>query len=134
MKPFSINRKSWHYKLNQHFFNEDYIRYWESQHNNFCAYWRATILRVLFASLLFVLTVAILSVIVVASIADPIGATIVFGSAILVVTIIIGLAALSEYIQERNRERAEKGEEPKTVIGKQYRVWKSKICPYVEYK
>jgi len=134
MKPFNINRNSWHYKLNQHFFNAEPMRWWEPEHNNFCSYWRATVIRVFFAAFLAVLAVCILAVLTVASINDPIGAAIVFGSSVLVVGTIIGLAVLSEYIQERNRERAEKGEQPKTVIGKQYAAWKSKVCPSVEYK
>lgn len=137
MKPFNINRNSWHYKLNQHFFNAEPMRRWEPEHNNFCSYRRATVIRVFFAAFLAVLAVCILAVLTVASINDPIGAAIVFGvfgSPVLVVGTIIGLAVLSEYIQERNRERAEKGEQPKTVIGKQYAAWKSKVCPSVEYK
>ena len=110
------------------------MRWWEPEHNNFCSYWRATVIRVFFAAFLTVLVICILAVLTVASINDPIGAAIVFGSSVLVVGTLIGLAVLSEYFQERKRERAEKGEQPKTVIGKQYAAWKSKVCPSVEYK
>lgn len=110
------------------------MRWWEPDHNNFCSYWRATVIRVFFAAFLAVLAICILAVLTVASINDPIGAAIVLGISVLVVGTIIGLVVLSEYIQERMRERAEKGEQPKTVIGKQYAAWKSKVCPSVEYK
>ena len=55
MKPFKVNRNSWHYKLNQHFFNErgdnEYYMQdiWERKHNNFCAYWRVTMFRLVTA-------------------------------------------------------------------------------------
>ena len=53
MKPFVINRNSWHYKLNRKFMNEygwsDYRMedQWEPRHNDFCSYWRATIFRMI---------------------------------------------------------------------------------------
>ena len=55
MKPFKVNRDSWHYKLNKHFLNdrgdnEYYMQdYWERKHNNFCAYWRVTMFRLVVA-------------------------------------------------------------------------------------
>lgn len=53
MKLFSINRDSWHYRLNQNFLNPMYrMHYWEQDHNNFCAYWRATLIRCVAAAVL----------------------------------------------------------------------------------
>ena len=56
MKPFKINRNSWHYKLNKSFLNSNsyYMKErWEHLHSDFCSYWRATISR---AMIIIVLT------------------------------------------------------------------------------
>lgn len=54
MGNFKINRDSWHYKLNTFSqYNNGSKLYWESNHTNFCQYWRAT----LFSCFIFLVVV-----------------------------------------------------------------------------
>lgn len=130
MKPFNINRNSWHYRMNTEIFNADNSARWERTHSNFCAYWRTTVFRLLFISLLLVLAFSVVAVLVVNTIKDPITTAIGFGIIVLAVGFIIGLVVLSEYFDDI----AEQDKEPKTIIGKRYVAWKTKVCPSVEFK
>jgi hypothetical protein len=140
MKPFKVNRDSWHYKLNQHFMNprgdnEWYMRdNWEQKHNNFCAYWRVTMFRLvvaLFGSavilmLLFGLGQAIYqnpwdSFVIASSV---VGVVLSFGT--------IGVCGmfLSEYLEKRKYQNKEV---PDSLFVAKYKSYKSKVCPMVEY-
>jgi hypothetical protein len=141
MKPFVINRDSWHYKLNRKFFNQwgdsEYYMHdsWEPRHNNFCAYWRVTMFRLVVAMfgsavilmLLFGLGQAIYqnpwdTFKVVGSI---VGAVLAFAT--------IGVCGmfLSEYLEKRKYQNKEV---PDSLFMQKYKAHKSKICPMVEFK
>lgn len=135
MKPFVINRDSWHYKLNRKFFNtygdNEYYMHdsWEPRHNNFCAYWRATMFRVVWAIFLAVFAGFFFFVMGDAVYHHPIDFLIVIGS-ILGIILLCGLTALG-INRFRDRERKEV---PESLFMQKYKAHKSKICPMVEFK
>ena len=133
MKPFSINRNSWHYKLNTRFMNSySDSRYgiedgWEPRVNNFCAYWRATVTRVV---LLFIL--AIIGTFFAATLAAvlythplEILTSILIIVGVIFTAVVIGLSW--DHIAHRERS------EPRSLIGKKIYAAKRSICPTVEY-
>lgn len=134
MKPFVINRNTWHYKLNKHFFQEhsNSMEYWwEPRHNNFCAYWRATIFRIIAA---FLLTAAVLMILYITGGAiyyHPIDTLIIVGSIIGFFAFLVLSILISEELKSRKSKREPK---PESLLVQRYRAHKSKICPMVEYK
>lgn len=134
MKPFKINRNSWHYKLNRKFFNTrgDNKHYmhgnWEPRHNNFCAYWRATMFRGIGAIALTVLAGLFFFLIGQAVYQHPMDFLIVIGTILGLILLFAAALGLSHWIQRR-----EKTEVPESLFVQRYRVYKSKICPGVEY-
>jgi len=131
MKPFKINRNSWHYKLNKNFFNGDSMYYdWEPKHNNFCSYWRATMFRMLFVGILSIMGIAALTGFGLAVYHDPIGSGIVFGSIIGFFAFIVGGVLFLEYLSNLEKNKVVK---PDSLFMQKYKAHKSKICPMVEY-
>ena len=134
MKPFVINRNTWHYKLNKHFFQEyehNMSYNWEPRHNNFCAYWRATVFRVIFACFLAAGVVMALYLTGSAIYYHPIDALILIGSLIGVIALFILTILISEKLKSRSSNREPK---PESLLVQRYRAHKSKICPMVEYE
>lgn len=131
MKPFKINRNSWHYKLNKNFFNESSMQYdWEPRHNNFCAYWRATMFRMFFASILILVLGFMLTMLGVVVYLEPLRVAIVVGTVLGLIATIVGIAAIAVFIDDRKKANANK---PDSLFMQKYKVHKSKICPMVEY-
>lgn len=133
MKPFKINRNSWHYKLNKTFFNnyEYSMEYnWEPRHNNFCAYWRATMFRVLFATTLTVILGTILTMMGVGVYNDPLSAVIIVGSVLGLIATMVGIAFTLQFFSNRKKSKADL---PDSLFMQKYKAHKSKICPMVEY-
>ena len=136
MKPFKINRDSWHYKLNKNFFNSygpgkySMQDYWEPTHNNFCSYWRATFFRMLFATLLSCIAIMFASTFALVVYHDPIG----FGIVVLILIGIIlfsaGVVGIQEYFRNMKNKNADK---PDSLFVAKYKSYKSKVCPMVEY-
>ena len=131
MKPFKINRNSWHYRLNKIVYNEHehWMEKWEAKHANFCSYWRATMFRLLWVSIVSAFLVALLVMMAVASYMNPWAAA---GTVLLSAGLILALVGIvmgNEDLTERKRANPE----PKTLVGKQYAAYKSKICPSVEF-
>ena len=134
MQPFNINRNSWHYKLNKHFFNEynwGMEKYWEPRHNSFCSYWRATMFRLVFASFIICLITFLVTILSVGIYNDPIGFLFFFLSIALFIGVIIAGTAITFYIKDRNEKNADKQQ---SLFMQKYRAYKSKICPSVDYK
>jgi hypothetical protein len=134
MKPFKINRNTWHYKLNKHFFNESehwMERSWEPRHSDFCSYWRATTFRLLLAGFMIFAILAFLFFIGVAVYNEPVQSLIVFSSIVLFLTVLAGYVWLIQKIQSRKKTNVDK---PQSLIMQKYRAHKSKICPMVEYE
>jgi hypothetical protein len=137
MKPFRINRKSWHYQLNRYFFNHytDWMSQWEASHNNFCSYWRATLFRSIFATLLAAICIIILTALGISIYQHPIEFATAVILAVATLTFIFGGATLIRYSIERfkNRSAAETTEKPEGLFAQRYRAYKDKVCPAVEY-
>ncbi len=131
MKPFKINRNSWHYKLNKNFFNDVSMKYtWEPKHNNFCSYWRATMFRVLFAAALSLIVITMFTMLGVAIYLKPIEFLIGFALVVVMTAIPVGTYLLVEFLKDRNKA---KGDKPDSLFVQKYKAHKSKICPMVEY-
>jgi hypothetical protein len=133
MKPFKINRNSWHYKFNKNFFNnDDYcMEYrWEPRHNNFCSYWRSTMGRMLVAAILGSTVIGMLAGLGVFTYYDPIGAAITvstiagFGAAVVCIVYFL------EYLNKPKKTNSDK---PDSLFMQKYKAHKAKICPMVEY-
>lgn len=131
MKPFKINRNSWHYKLNKNFSNGQNMHYeWEPKHNNFCSYWRATMFRMLFAAILSLGCIGILSMLGSVVYNDPVKSLFVVGSVIGLFATIIGIAMTANFFSNRKKANANK---PDSLFMQKYKAHKAKICPMVEY-
>lgn len=131
MKVFKINRNTWHYKLNKHFFNESehwMERSWEPRHSDFCSYWRATILRMLLVAILAVCTIAFVLMVGIFSYMHPWAALKTIGLIIAVIAGIIGFVYLLVFA-DKSKETLDK-----SLFVQKYRAHKSKICPMVEYE
>lgn len=127
MKPFKINRNSWHYKLNKHFLQDANMHYyWEPNHNDFCSYWRATIFRLSVVAFFTSFLIFILAAIGFAVYTDPVGSLIVIG-------IIVGMFAAAVGIVWYSGNRKKK-EPSQSLIAQKYRAYKEKICPTVEFE
>lgn len=132
MKPFKIDRDSWHYKMNKHFMNnyEHNMWAWEAKKNNFCAYWRATFFRIValtaFASFIF----AILSMMVLGTIANPLAALTVLGVILAIIaffaTLVLAHTGYTAYAKKYE-------DKPDSLFVQRYKAYKSKVCPMVEY-
>jgi hypothetical protein len=133
MQPFKVNRNSWHYKFNMNFFNnhgESNIgrEHWESKHNNFCAYWRVTMFRMMWATILSIGAIGFISMIGVGIYNDPIGAVVIFGFVIGTIAAAIGTVYLGNKIKNRKPSDASK-----SLFVQKYIAYKSKVCPQVTY-
>lgn len=139
MKPFKINRKSWHYKFNQYFFNDWYndggenamIMQWEPRHNNFCAYWRATMFRLIFAGVLSIVSVSFASVFAAIIYAHPVQVAIAVGSVVGAVALIFGIVAAKIWY---DTNKTKKPDAQESLFVQKYHAYKSKVCPMVEYE
>ena len=134
MKPFKINRNSWHYKLNQNFFNDHqyHMERWEDKHNNFCSYWRATMFRFVFASAGAAFILLVLSMIGAGIYQDPLKALIIVGSTVGLFSAVFGIFLFSMYLDERKSKRNYE-DIPDSLFVAKYKSYKSKVCPMVEY-
>ena len=131
MKPFTINRDSWHYKLNKHFVNEyaHWMSMWEAKHSSFCSYWRATIFRLFFASIATLLAISTVIVLVTAIIANPLDAAILLGLLVLFFAGIAAIIALN-VLWDKITYKVDKSP---SIFVQRYQVYKSRICPSVDY-
>lgn len=135
MKDFKINRNSWHYKLNRRVLNDDGLsdhmmqRYWEPKVNNFCAYWRATIGRMLFVALAVSGVSAVAVTIAIGIYLHPMQAVFTVTS---IVALIAGIVACAATITYASKKTTQLSESDSLFVAK-YRSYKSKICPSVSY-
>ena len=126
MKPFVINRKSWHYKMNIGMNDYDFSREgWESRHSDFCSYWRATIFNILKVAIVVSMICFILGVLVFITWQEPVTVGLTLVSIIGFFVFIGG----GTYLQQR----LSNGLKSESLIAQKYRAHKSKICPMVEF-
>lgn len=134
MKPFTINRNSWHYRLNRDFLNEDGFSErsmelnWEPRHRDFCSYWRATVGRVIAFNLavaaLFLLIVGFAHLVVYYPIDLLIAVAVIIG----IFAVIVMIALAEEAVKGRKKNQ------PEGLISQRLRAYKSRVCPIVEYE
>jgi membrane protein implicated in regulation of membrane protease activity len=130
MQKFKINRNSWHYKLNKNFYNDYYdMSGWEAKHHNFCSYWRATILRIVFGLIILSFLAFLLATLIAVTIAEPFAIAFTLLGIVSFIGFVAALITISEYINSRKKQSSE----PKTLIGQRYAAYKNKICPLVEF-
>lgn len=135
MKPFRINRNSWHYKLNcrmtQYGDNQYYMEdTWEPKHSNFCAYWRTTAFKLIWLSMIMFMVASLLFMLTTAIYTHPIVALKVTGAIIGVIAALIGLVLFFVGISKMNENVAKSN----SLFVQKYRAHKSKICPKVEFE
>ena len=136
MKPFKINRNSWQYKLNRNFFNtHGYNVYymhdtWEPRHKNFCAYWKVTMSRVIFALILVFFAGLFFFTIGHAAYQNPVDTLILAAIIIISIAGTVGIFSLAHYIDKRKKKHEKV---PESLFIQRYKAYKSKICPMVEY-
>ena len=139
MKPFVINRQSWHYKFNRFMTDESnsdsrMILEWEPKRSNFCSYWRTTIFNALGVLTIFSLLGIILYGIGRAFILHTAVAFTTLGIILALVAFIVGFAVTIVYIKEWNKKIANSEAVNESLFVQKYKVHKSKICPNVEFK
>ena len=134
MKPFVINRNSWHYKLNRNFMNQ-YNSYekgmeyqWEPRHNDFCSYWRATVFRMNGVALIIALSAILIGMLGLATYMHPLEtltiAGYIVGVFVAFVCFLFLFAAASV-----SKEKLDK-----SLFAQKYKAHKSKFCPMVGYE
>jgi hypothetical protein len=133
MKAFRIDRRSWHYRLNRHFLNEDGFSErsmelnWEPRHRDFCSYWRATVLRMVVLTLLTVSTVFLLTGLLSIVYHYPLETLKGVGAVVGTIAAVVGLIVASETLKSRKQNQ------PEGLISQRLRAYKSQVCPLVEY-
>ena len=127
MKPFKINRNSWHYKLNEKFMQDTNMQYhWEPAHGDFCSYWRSTVLRLIVLGFCLLVMFTLLTLIGVAVYIDPISSLAMVGTIVGVIASVVGIFVYSEHRKKK--------EPSQSLIAQKYRAHKEKICPMVEFE
>lgn len=118
MNNFTINRSSWHYKLNVKLFSA-YAPLWEADHPSFCSYWTSTVLKlILVIAMGSTLTLLIGSCAVAAYINPSLALKVV-------VTVIGCVGFIATVVLLYNQD---------SLVLQKYRAYKSKICPGVNYE
>lgn len=152
MKTFSVNKNSWHYRLNvkmcktnERLYRQDLVEKYVMSKDNLCSYWRMTLWS------LFKVAVTAAFILVLASLAlflvYTFGHALIFNTAevmagtIAVLSIlgaIIGVVFVGAWFDKRKTAKLDKilndGETETSLARAQYSSWKSGICVPVEFK
>jgi hypothetical protein len=152
MKTFSVNKNSWHYKMNVSLCQTNQTlqagqnaeRYVQSK-DNLCSYWQLTLwsmFKVLVVAA-FVFTVAAFILFVLYKIGYAfmyytlpalVGTGLILG----VIAFSVGITMLGTWLGNRKREKLNKilynGETETSLAKAKYSSWKSGICVPVEFK
>jgi hypothetical protein len=152
MKTFSVNKNSWHYKLNvrmvktnERLNRDDYAEKYVRSQDNLCSYWRMTtwsMFKVLVAATFFVvLTAGIIAALYMignAFIFHTQQALIATGVIVGIITFIVLVTMLVNWISKRNREKLSAilylDKTETSLSSAKYSSWKSGICLPVEFK
>jgi hypothetical protein len=106
-------------------------RTWEPRHNNFCSYWRATVFRLLFATLLVAMVTTALGGLGYYIYANTSEAVITLGAIIAAAAVLIGTPILLMVTADKIKQSETI---QRSIIMQRIRNHKSKICPSVEYE
>lgn len=133
MKPYVINKDSWHYKL----ISRGKTSYWNLYlaPKDFCSYWRMVVFKILGYIFITCFATLFLAFLGYNIYLDPI--PVLGGLFIAIIALSVFLAISLEKIKERKRKRdydVEFEDKKEGLIAMKYRAWKEKTCPMVEYK
>lgn len=152
MKAFSVNKNSWHYRLNvsmaktnDRLSNDKYAEKFVQSKDNLCSYWRMTLWSMFKVAAATVLIVGLIGFIL--FVIYNIGYAFLFhttqaiaGTVIIVGTIglIAGLVLLGTWLDKRKKRKLDMilyHSETETSLAKaQYSSWKNGVCVPVEFK
>jgi len=128
MNSFVVNKNSWHYRLNMKVFPPIFESTWQERHNNFCAYWRATGLRLL-ALAFFALIITGLLILIYLKPWESLKVFLFVLATFSGAALVVGIAHLiNKWII---RDKVAK---PPGLFKQKYLAWKENYCPMVEYK
>jgi len=136
MKPYVINKNSWHYKMiskGQHW--EGYLSHRAPK--DFCSYWRIVMGKLFAYAIAISLVTAILVFFGYNIYLDPIPVIGGILTAIMIIFIALFIAVFFDKVEERRRKHdydVKFEEKPESLLKMKYRAWKEKTCPMVEYE
>jgi uncharacterized membrane protein (DUF485 family) len=123
--------------MNEHALTDSMMqREWEPRVSNFCAYWRATIFRLIAAFLLFSVLALMLLALGFTFYRDPVAALSVISGLVIAFGSIVGalwLSTKSKSVTAFLRGDG-KDDKPEGLVSMKYRALKSKICPVVQFE
>ena len=152
MKAFSVNKNSWHYRLNvkmcktnERLYRQDLVEKYVMSKDNLCSYWRMTLWSLFKVAVAasFILAIASLVLFLVYTYghalifntAETISITI---AALVIFGIIVAAVSLGVWFDNRKKAKLDKilndGETETSLAKAQYSSWKSGICVPVEFK
>lgn len=152
MKAFSVNKNSWHYKLNikmvktnERLYRNDNAEKYVQSKDNLCSYWRMTLWSVfkLAVAAAFVLGLAAVALYLVGGYIYALlfhTSTALIGTALLAVVLglFVGTIFIITLISKHHRNKLDKilfEDATETSLAKaQYSSWKKGICVPVEFK
>jgi hypothetical protein len=152
MKPFSVNKQSWHYKMNTEMCKTNdslkqygYAEKFVQSKDNFCSYWRMTLFSIF--KVLVVVTFVLMVASLILFVLYNIGSAFIYNTAAAFVTtgVVLSLfvfsiciALLSSWFGKRRSEKLQKilhnGETETSLAKTKYSSWKNGICLPVEFK
>ena len=152
MKTFSVNKNSWHYKMNlemcltnEMLKRDNYAEKYVQSKDNFCSYWRMTLFSMFKIAVIFAgIAVLLFGILFVlynighAFIYNLSTALVLTGILIGFLAFVIGIAFVSDWITKRKRIKLNKilhGGHTETSLAKaKYSSWKNGVCVKVEFK
>lgn len=136
MQAFNVNRNSWHYKLNKNFINETSMNVWEYRHRSFCAYWRATMFRLVGAVLSAIGVVWFFGMIAYNIWMFPLAAVIAVGIMLLFGATGWAIFGILTWLERRSTDswEYEKPAKQDSLFVQKYKSYKDKFCPTVDFK
>lgn len=152
MKTFSVNKNSWHYKLNmqmaktnERLDREDYVARYVQSKDNLCSYWQMTLWSMFKAAVAVAFVCAVIGFIGFgiynygyALMFHTTQALIGTGVFLALIAVIIGLVILTNWVGRRKTEKLDKilydGETETSLAKAQYSSWKNGVCVPVEFK
>jgi len=152
MKTFSVNKDSWHYKLNvtmvktnERLNKEDYSERYVQSKDNLCSYWQMTLWSMFKAAAAVAFVCALVGLVLFAIYSygyalmfhtnQALAATVfVVGGFLFVGSIIYGGSKLSDRKRIKLNRILYEGETETSLTKAQYSSWKNGVCVPVEFK
>jgi hypothetical protein len=151
IKPFIVDKNSWHYKLNLKMLKSSSIFAYDSHaelyiktRDNFCKYWRLTAINIFKLILAFTFLLIMLAAVGIvlfgiglAFYTDAFVTLAIGGAATAVIAAAFGTAFLIDYSTKRKKNAVRQllnSDNKQGLLVTKYTSWKQKICPTVEFK